>query len=965
MTIRHLALALLASTALTSFAHAQTAAPAPAAQPVDPNAVAKPATPAPAAAPAPAATAAPTPPAPAAAAPVAPPKPAAAAPAPAPVAAAPTPAAAPKPVAAAPAPQAAPKAASDLGTVYVKQPEPAPAPALAQTGLTASPTDFAVATEKKSAPASGGPAAPAGAATAAPGAPGAAAGNTARPVGIGGSTGQDIGGGYMIKEQAKKSRSTVTRDAIDKQSPTSNPFQSINLLPGVIQSSTDNDGLQGGNIRLRGFNSDKIGLTIEGAPVNDSGNYALFPQEYTDAANIGQISVSPGLGEIDSPHIGATGGVINIYMRDPAKELGAYAEFSIGSHNTTRSFVRIDSGQVGPVRAFMSYSAYNASHWSWSPGENDRQHIDFKLVADLSPGNTVRFAAIYNDAVNTFYPQPTAAQFNANINIGYLNALPSSFFTPQTVAGSTFINQSANNAFNFKDYRINPFKNLILSAPSNFTISNTLKFDTIPYYWYGFGSGGGTATMNENAMFWGNLRVTNVNYGGQPGVVGGANSDRILYYNPSITETNRPGVINKFTYEGIPNHKIVAGHWFELAHHRQTAPYIPLNANGTVADAFAESNNFELPATARCNLFTNGVIGAQVTCPTGPMQRRDQKTTTMTNVLFAGDSWKITPQLTMDYGLKQVFVNREINNYLPGSNPNEAKINNEATLPQVGLSYKLTPEQTIFGSYGLSFRSPVNFSAISSVSNTSGAVTPAEVPKPEEGQVVEIGHRYQGSKIATSLTAFYGKFENFQQQTNIADPAGGTATVALQRNIGGLIHYGLNGEIGTAPIYNFRPYIGAELLKTELQDNLQADGLLAGKRVTDFLPTQGKKLPGAPDYSFGLGLDYDDGHFFANAAYKFIGPQQATFVNDEQMRAHGRLNLGIGYRFSDIDKLKQPEIRLNFSNVLDQRQLTGVFGNNTNSRTMTGINGSTITGGAPTYYVGQDFSFMLTFRAGL
>ncbi len=166
-------------------------------------------------------------------------------------------------------------------------------------------------------------------------------------------TGQDLGGGYIIREEAKKARSTITRDAIDKQSPTANPFQAINLLPGVVQSSTDNSGAQGGNIRLRGFNSDKIGLTIEGMPVNDSGNYALFPQEYLDAQNVGQISIAQGTPELDSPHIGSTGGVINIYLREPSKELGALVDYTFGSHNLNRVFARVDTGQIGSVRSFL------------------------------------------------------------------------------------------------------------------------------------------------------------------------------------------------------------------------------------------------------------------------------------------------------------------------------------------------------------------------------------------------------------------------------------------------------------------------------------------------------------------------------------------------------------------------------------------------------------------------------------
>jgi iron complex outermembrane recepter protein len=1014
MHMRSFVFTLLASTALTSVAMAQTPPSAPAAPVVDPNA--KPAAPAAAAAPAapaPAATAAPVSAPTSAPAPVTAPKPAAAAPAPVTVPAAPAPKpaaaapqAAPAPAAQAPTPKPATAAAApvDFGTVSVKVPDaPKPAPALVQSGMTASPTDYAVATEKKSTPntSSAAPGAPDGnaapGATAATGAGAAGPGNTGRPTSLGGVTGQDLGGGYMIKEEAKKSRSTVTRDAIDKQGPTANPYQLINLLPGVVQSSTDNDGLNGGNIKLRGFNSDKIGLTIEGMPVNDSGSYSLFPQEYVDAENIGQISIAQGSPELDSPHIGSTGGVINIYMIDPSKVPGAVVDYSFGSHATQREFVRINSGQVGPVRAFLSYSNYNADHWGGNPGENDRQHMDFKIVGDISPGNTVRFSAIYNTAENAFYPNPTKKQFDQYADYKNLATLPSSFFATPPAADLTKsingINQSSNNAFNYYKYRVNPFRNLILSAPSNFTITPNLKFDTVPYYWYGFGSGGGTATMNENGMTWGNVLIRGVNYGGSTAPVGsgkGAVNDSILYYNPSITQTFRPGVVNKFTF-AAGDHKIVAGHWFEYAYHRQTSPYVPLNPDGTVQDNFAENNQFSLPAGATCNVFTpvgntagttnvsTGTIGASVTCPAGAMQRRDQLTVTTTNAVFLGDSWKATKDLSVDFGVKQLWVNRAVNNYVPGSNPAQNELNDTATLPTAAVSYKLNEDNKVFGSFATTFRTAPNFTLLQSFSNSGGTTTSANPPPAEKGMVYELGHRYQGKLFSTSLTGFYGKFENYQQSTNIVDPSNPTgAPVAATINAGGVVNYGVDAEFGTAPIYNFRPYISGEWLHTELQDNLAADGFQvdsAGKFVLDakgnkivvhdFLPTKGKQLAGAPQYSLGFGLDYDDGHFFANANYKFLAGEQASLMNDEQMHAHGRLNAGIGYRFSDIAQLKQPEIKINFYNILNSRQLTGVNSVQQNTLPTTGILGSSIAGSSANYYQGQDFSFLVTLRAGL
>ena len=203
----------------------------------------------------------------------------------------------------------------------------------------------------------------------------------------------DIGGGLMIPEDEPKTRSTVTQDYIAKQAPTSNPYQLINALPGVNMQSTDANGLNGGNITIRGFQSNEIGLTIDGAPINDSGNFALYPQEYLDAQNIGQISVAQGYADLDSPHVGATGGVINIYSRDPSHTMGGFVSGSIGSHSTQNEFIRLETGDIGIARGYVSFSNYSDEHWR-GPGTDQRTHIDAKAVADIGDASKITFSAI-------------------------------------------------------------------------------------------------------------------------------------------------------------------------------------------------------------------------------------------------------------------------------------------------------------------------------------------------------------------------------------------------------------------------------------------------------------------------------------------------------------------------------------------------------------------------------------------
>lgn len=860
------------------------------------------------------------------------------------------------PTAGAPAPQqptagaqpqpATPRASSsNFGTVYATEPAK-PSVALAQSGLTASPTDYGALLQK-------------------------AAAQTTATTGLaeglpfattpGGVTGADIGGGYMINEQAVKSRSTVTRDAIDKLSPTANPYQMINLLPGVVQSSVDNTGLNGGNIKIRGFNSDHLGLTIEGMPVNNSGNYALYPQEYVDAENISQISIAQGAPDLNSPHIGATGGVINIFMRDPSKTPAVLSDVSVGSDGLLREFARVESGEIDNVRAYVSYSNLTKDHWI-GPGEDAREHLDFKIVWDLSAGNTIRFSAIYNHGVNDFYGTPTLAQFNQHVppsaaTWGYSATLPSSFFTPNA---SGVLNQSSNSAKYTQEYGVNPFDNLILSAPSNFTISKDLKFDTTPYFWYGWGNGGGVTSVTDT-MYWGDLKITNL--------LGGS-KNTYLYYNPSITETYRPGVENKFTYD-YGSHQFIAGNWFEYAMHRQTGPFEALNADGSVPDVFVNSNQFSLPSYASCAVLTGhtsagNTYGASSpgNCPTGPMEKRDQLTDTMTNMLFVGDTWKATDRLTLIYGVKEVFVNRDTTDYMPGANPGTGSYNDTATLPSVGARYKLNDENQLFTSFNTSFRSGPNYTLVQSYSSTSGVITPASPIPPEEGKTFELGHRYQGDLFSTSVTGFLGYYQNYQVSTNVADPAGSSSTFGITVNAGDLLNYGVDAEIGTRRFHDFRAYVSGELLQTELLDNAIATTTTT-KGITDYLVTKGKELPGAPPYQTGIGIDYDNGNVFGNLAYKYMGPEYSTFMNDQQMKAFGRMDFSIGYRFDDLWGMKSPELKLSLFNILDSRQLTGVYSITNNANATTTLHGYTASGSSPTYYLGQDISGLVTFRVGL
>jgi iron complex outermembrane receptor protein len=740
-----------------------------------------------------------------------------------------------------------------------------------------------------------------------------------------GTRGTDAGGGLMVEEDAPKSRSTVTRDFIDKQSPTSNPYQLLRMFPGVQQSSTDPFGLNGGNIVIRGLNSDQVGLTIEGAPVNDSGNYALFPQEYIDAENLEQVVLTHGSSDLDSPHIGAVGGTMNLYLRDPLKEAGGFASLSAGSYHQARVFARADTGLImgTKVRAFLSFSHNEVGHWR-GPGFDTRDNLEGKVVGEFGDGNRVSFAFLYNDATNNFYRNPTLAQFQQFGAFGF------NYNRTQTSATDN----------NYYKIQVNPFRNLILSAPSSFNLGSNVTLDVTPYFWYGYGNGGGATALATGGFFDGVTDITKT----ANKVVLTPGGRTVLYYSPSITQTYRPGVISKVTYNW-DNQKIVGGYWFEWANHRQTGPFSPVDAGGNPVNVWGDRSTLALP---------NGQT----------LQKRDQLTVTKTNVLFLGDTISLmNDHLFFDVGLKQAFVTRDGTNYIPGTTRN-LSLTDTNTLPTAAVRYKLNDQNTVFASVATGFRTPQNFTLFDAYSIASGAKTTAanSSQKSETSFTAEIGHRYQGGLFDTAVSGFFQHFSNRLVSTTVFDSS--NSQISSNLNVGGQNAFGIDAEIGLRPIANFRPYVSAELMTSRILDNYAVGTGTGASAVADALPTVGKQAPRTPQVQFAVGIDYDDGALFGNLDGKFVGRQFSTFTNDQAIPAYFTADATIGYHLPDTGVLKAPKVQLNVFNLFDSNYLSGVSSVQTNAAATKGVKGSTIpAGGTPAYYVGSRIAFIVSLSS--
>ncbi|GBQ33322.1 TonB-dependent receptor [Gluconacetobacter sacchari DSM 12717] len=722
-----------------------------------------------------------------------------------------------------------------------------------------------------------------------------------------------VGGGMMVHEDAAKSRSTVTSEFIEKQTPGLNPMQLIQYLPGVNTSSVDPLGINGGQMTMRGLNQTQIGFTLEGFPINDIGNYAVYPQEIVDSENLRMINVEQGSADLDSPHISATGGAVDMYLIDPTDRFGAHLDGTYGNYDSKRIFARVNTGLIGRshLKGFMSFSYADEHSWR-GPGNQTKFHGETKWVNAWGDGNVISFSLIGNQSESILFPTSTLATWKS---LGIHNTY-SDTWNPKSPSG------------NYYKLHRNPFTNIYASAPSTFTLTDNLTLTETPYFWYGNGNGGGA--YNES--------LKSQQYGAQSlsasiGPYNASNTSSLLLYNPSNTQTYRPGSVTKLSlHTGI--NRLTVGYWFEYSKQIQTGPYSLVNMEtGAPLNEYGGGPNLVL---------SNGITA----------QYRDWMTQTRVNTLFIDDSLSLlNNRLTLEGGLKYTFINRQGHNFLPDTSTGPYVNGSwQEPLPAVSIRYKINNENQLFASSTTNFRIPQNTSLFDSgaYKKGQGYATKANLNvKPEISISEEFGWRYQGPLVSSTITYFHYNFTNRLYSQTVIDPTGYTYSRSI--NGGGSHADGVDFEIGTRPIlYHLRPYFSAEYVNARTDSNVGAGN-------GDYVFSKGKFAPQTPKYQFGFHLDYDDGHLFAGYGLKYVAKQYSTFINDQSIPDYLTMDVNAGYRFKDIGPMKAPTLRLNLQNITNRHYLGFVNGTNANGLSTIGVHGTRIAGGSTSYTIAAPF----------
>lgn len=787
----------------------------------------------------------------------------------------------------------------------------------------------------------------------------------------------------MEVPNSPKARAIVTQDYIEHTVPGQSIFNAINLVPGVNYTAGDPYGGNGGGIRIRGFDASRIAFTFDGLPLNDAGNYAIYANQQIDPELVESVNVNFGSTDVDSPTASAAGGTVNYRTVLPTETLSATAVYSHGDGNMNRVFSLLNTGDLtsSGTRAWLSASSQSYNLYRYA---NVRKaQYNARIYQPLGGKDFVSLAGFFYQHRNNGYGTPSLANINsvlgnpfpvsstgsarvdltraqfdklfADQSNSYLNsticALPS-----QVQAGKGTVQDDRTKCTNTRQIGLNPVDTGNLRFNSLFALSDRLTFSMDGGYTYTRANGGGSTVFAESDANAGQ-RGANGNQFGRigAGVASGRDLngdgdmlDYIRAYYPSNTLTHRLIAISGLRYDIDPDNLVRLAYTWDRARTLQTGEASLLGPDGTPPLPFSTSDTDNPYA----------MLDAAGNVP----NKRNRLTYSILHQMSGEYRGKpFDDSLSFMVGLRAALFRRNMNNYcytIPGSS-NEAYCTSQtqaqvqadsrtrnfappyagrikeyrALLPNLGLTWQMTPALSLFTSYTKGFSAP----STEVYAYDDKVIRPiGEEAKPERTNSFDLGLRYTIGIAQAQLGGWFIHYDN--RIVNVTTPVEGGGTISAARNVGAVDSKGIDASLSVSPVrwlslYGFTSYMTATL----------KDDVLNGATGAVAIATKGKSLVDTPNWQYGGRAQVNLPLGVIGLSAKHVGDRFVTDVNDVKVAGYTLVDLDaqIGMRWIGLEKTY---VQFNVVNLLDKAYISnlgtatsnGGFFNFGNPRTVIG-----------------------------
>ena len=710
-----------------------------------------------------------------------------------------------------------------------------------------------------------------------------------------------------VEISTRKTRSSVEMSKSDMQKilPGINPLKALQTLPGVSFQTADPWGNNEQNLSLfiHGFSGQQLGYTMDGVPLGDQqyGNYnGLSPQRAVISENVGSVILSSGAGDLATASTSNLGGTIETFSSDPTPTRNLAVQQTVGSHTTSRTFVRYDTGAFGDgSSAYISALHHEQKAWDFDARQGGDQ-FNAKYVNQSSLGKLTLFLN-YSDKIEpnedstvrsaTEKYQPYTRPFmypNFQEAVNYLSPTGA---TP-TAEGN-----------NYRNYYSDAQRTDYLTyAKFDMNVSDNTTWSNQVYY------------HNDDGV---GVVAGPIGVAGLPGLFSvyfpGQNLKQVFGNSGYATRTteykiNRAGWLSTVRSE-IGNHKLQAGIWFERNRSEAYRRWYALDVNNP-------SSPYDRPSNPLITQY-----GSEI----------DNKVVQ----LHLQDEWRVRDDIALLAGFKSSLQ------FADGQFPVQPKVGaiaNGSTalpvgkidtkkwfLPQLGARWDITPHDQAFFNVQKNMRQFVTYGGGGaspwSLASQAAFDLFRDTAKPETSVTYEAGLRTSRQLNWGAISAFDGQVNlyhvNFKDRLLTISPTpvissiiGGNPVLAnvgsVKTNgidLSGTLHFGRGFSFYNALSYN----------RAEYQDNYSN-----GK---DIVPTAGKTIPGSPEWmnKFVATATVADTEFQLIGDY--VGKRYATYTNDLAVKSYFLMSLGVSGKlpFLNSNWIKNARYRVNISNLADKK----------------------------------------------
>lgn len=745
----------------------------------------------------------------------------------------------------------------------------------------------------------------------------------------------------IVSSNRESTQSAIEMTEIQAQKiiPGVSPLKALQTLPGVVYQTADPWGNNEQNLSLvvHGFTTQQLGYTMDGVPLGDQqyGNYnGLSPTRALSSENTARVRLSSGTGSLGVASTSNLGGAIETFSSNPSDVFGVDLRQTGGSYDASRTFVRIDSGDIGwGTSMYLSYLRQNQRAWDFNGYQRGHQ-LNAKIVHADDVGRFTFFAdwnakVEPNEDATSFGNQQTAAAANfipytrpfqyPNL-AGAIASLTNG--TPPVAQGNNFSNYHSaaqrEDALTYAQYDWN--------AAPGLTWSNQV------YYHHNTGRGIVAGPVNNAglpALF--TTYFPNLVVGGNATSAATLSNIVNLFggtgYEARTTEyrINRWGVRSTLNWS-LGDHEIEAGLWYERNASRTGRRWYP----------FSAANNDLTPYdTPRNPAFTQ----YDVSLRTDAVQ------------LHLQDQWHILQDLTLSAGVKsslQTASNNVITQQrnlqpgnafgLPATNPQVNFPTGEITsnywfLPQAGLLWEATDTEQVFVNVQENLRQFVPYAAGSnfygsspwSLGSQAAFDTFKNTAHPERSWTYEVGIRSSRQLDLGPITGIDGQanyyhVDFYNRLFNVATFNFINPNPAILVNVGGVTADGVDIAATLHFGEHFQFYNGLSYNQSQYNENFNT--VVNG--VSTPVPIAGKQVPVVPQWMNKFILSTNWGAFDAQVSGDFIGKRFATYTNDLKVGSQFMMGLQASYAFDmgDAGWVKQFKISGNVTNLTDTKGIS-------------------------------------------